>query len=233
MQIEIITIFPEIFESFLRTSLIGKAIDSKKIEVTTTALRNYADPPHYRVDDTPYGGGAGMVLMAEPILRAVQDAKQRLANAPVVLLAAQGQPFRQAQACEFSQLNQLIMVCGRYEGVDQRAIDLCVDRQVSIGDFVLMGGEVAAMAVIESTIRLLDGVVGNSESVVRESFSSDSGGRLLLEAPQYTKPREVRGKEIPAVLLSGDHRRVSEWRQDEALRLTRQIRPDLLCEEDR
>ena len=222
MKVHLLTIFPKIFESFLSTSLVGKAIARGLTEITPIDIRDFAQPPHYRVDDTPYGGGAGMVLMPEPLVAAVEASKEHLPNARVVLLSANGERYTQAKAKDLSQSSELIIICGRYEGVDQRVIDLVVDLEISVGDFVLMGGEVAAMAIIESTLRLLPGTLRNSESLVVESFSSD-----LLEGPQYTKPASYRGKNVPQVLLSGDHSKIERWRKEQAQQLTSKRRPDL------
>lgn len=227
MKIEIITIFPETFEGFLKSSLIGKACEKSLLEFKLTNIRDFASPPHYHVDDIPYGGGAGMLMKPEPLVSAIESANTRLPAAPVILLSASGEPFTQTRALEFSKLPEMILVCGRYEGVDQRVIELCVDHEISIGEYVVMGGEVPAMVVIEACARLIDSVVGNAESIQHESFSADDS----LEAPQFTRPPEFRGLKVPEVLLSGNHRKIAEWRSAESRRLTLARRPQLFSKE--
>lgn len=225
MRIEILTIFPDLFKGFLTSSIIKKSIDRGIIAINITDIRDHADNPHKQVDDTPYGGGAGMVMKPEPLIAAIESAKSKLPNATVILLTPSGKVFNQAKATELSKLTEIILVCGRYEGVDQRVIDLAVDLELTIGDYVLMGGEVAAMVVIESTTRLITDVLGNADSLSNESFSSSS--ELLLEGPQYTRPAEFRGLKVPDVLISGDHSRVEKWRLEEAKKKTSLYRPDL------
>lgn len=226
MRIEILTIFPDIFSGFLSGSLIGKAIERELLTVALTNFRDFADPPHHQVDDTPYGGGAGMVLRPEPLVRAIRDARARLPNAPVILLSASGSRFTQGHAQDLSGLAEMILVCGRYEGVDQRAIDLEIDQELSIGDYVLMGGEVGAMVLIEATTRLIGGVLGNNESIEHESFSTESTPHLI-EGPHFTRPAEFEGHKVPEVLLSGDHKKISAWRHEQSLKSTQSKRPDL------
>lgn len=223
MKITILSIFPEIFESFLSTSLIKKGIDSKILEVTLLNFRDFASLPHKKVDDTPYGGGAGMVMKPEPIVDAVEAIKKDRPVAKVILLSPRGTPFTQSKAAELSKLSEIIFICGRYEGIDERVNELVVDETISLGDFVLMGGEVAAMAVAESVARLIPGLIGNDESTHTESFQSSN-----LEAPQYTRPPEYRGLKVPDVLLSGDHKAISKWREEQSVALTQKTRPDLL-----
>lgn len=225
MRIEVLSIFPEIFNSFLEASLIKKALEKKLLSITTTNIRDAAQPPHFHVDDTPYGGGAGMVMKPEPLCISIENAKQRLQNARTILVTPAGRRFDQGKARELSQHSELIIVCGRYEGIDQRVTDLLVDEELSVGDFVLMGGEVPAMAIIEAVTRLVPGVVGNEESIQHESFSQSA---LLLEAPHYTRPPEFRGLKVPEVLLSGNHQKIEAWRQAESRKRTEQNRPDLL-----
>jgi tRNA (guanine37-N1)-methyltransferase len=215
-KIEILTIFPDIFESFLKTSLVGKAISRALLSVTATNIRDFAAPPHYKVDDSPYGGGAGMVMLAEPLIKAVESAKSRLPNAKVILLSPGGPRFNQSKANELSKHDSLILVCGRYEGIDQRAIDLVIDEELSIGDFVVMGGEVPAMLVLEACLRLRPDVIHNEESTTHESFSHGLGDGTLVEAPQYTRPEEYRGLKVPEVLLSGNHKAIASWRLNES-----------------
>lgn len=226
MKIEILTIFPELFSGFVSSSLIEKAQTRGLLEITRTNIRDFADPPHFQVDDSPYGGGAGMVLMAEPLSRATRAAHTRLPEAHVVLLSASGTPFNQSKAKELSTKESLVLVCGRYEGVDQRYIEAHVDEEISIGDYVLMGGEVPAMVVIEATVRLIDAVVGNQESIVHESYATG-----VLEGPQYTRPPVWEGLSVPDVLTSGNHKKISEWRQAQSHDITKARRPDLLLRE--
>ncbi len=229
MKVIALTIFPEIFESFLRTSLIAKAHERGALEVTVSDIRDFADPPHYSVDDSPYGGGAGMVMMPEPISRAITSAKALCDGATVVALTPTGRPFTQKIAHELSKKPGLILLCGRYEGIDQRVLDRHVDMELSIGDFILMGGEVPAMAIIEATARLLDNVVGNSESIATESFEESPDG-CLLEAPHYTRPADFEGAAVPQALLSGNHAKIAAWRREQSLARTAARRPDLLTQ---
>ena len=219
-NVELLTIFPDIFQSFLKTSLVGKAVTRGLLTATVTDIRDFAAAPHYKVDDSPYGGGAGMVMLPEPLVKAIEAAKSRLPNAPVILLSPAGQRLTQAKAAELSQTDSIIFVCGRYEGVDQRVIDLVVDQEISIGDFVVMGGEVPAMLVIEACLRFRPDVIHNSESTHQESFSpalgDGSGDGTLVEAPQYTRPEEFRGLRVPDTLLSGNHASIAKWRFSEA-----------------
>lgn len=216
-KIEILTIFPGIFESFLKTSIISKAISRELLSVTTTDIRLYSSPPHFKVDDSPYGGGAGMVMMVDPLVKAVEDARSRLpVGTKVILLSPAGARFNQSKAVELSKLDSVIFICGRYEGIDQRVIDLVVDEEISIGDFVVMGGEVPAMLILEACVRLRPQVIHNQESIVHESFSAELGGGALVEGPQYTRPEEYRGLKVPGVLLSGDHKAIAKWRLEQA-----------------
>jgi len=223
MQIEVLTLFPEIFSGFLSTSLIARAQEKNLLAVRLTNIRDFAPPPHFSVDDSPYGGGAGMVLRPEPLTAAIEAARSRLPGAQVVLLSPSGKPFSQPLAQAMSSEGQIIFICGRYEGIDQRVIDQSVDLELSLGDFVLMGGEVAAMAVIESVVRLIPSVVGNSQSIAEESFSEG-----LLEFPHYTKPAVFRGAAVPEVLLSGNHAKIAEWRKAQSKAKTARVRPDLI-----
>lgn len=227
MKIEVLTIFPEIFSGFTSSSLIGKAVNKGLISINLRNIRDFSGPPHYQVDDSPYGGGAGMVMRPEPLSGAIEAAKAALPKAKVCLLSPAGKTFNQSKANDLSKAEELILICGRYEGVDQRVIDLSVDEEISIGDFVLMGGETAAMAIIEATVRLIPDVVGNSESTLTESFQSQ-GDETLLEAPQYTRPIEFKGLKVPEVLLSGNHKDIAAWRKERSLTLTQERRPDLL-----
>lgn len=227
MEIEVLTIFPELFANFLDSSLIGKARERGVIKIRTLDIRNFAPLPHRRVDDSPYGGGAGMVMKPEPLAAAIHDAKSRLPSARVVLLTPSGEIFQQRLAVALGKLPALILVCGRYEGIDQRFIDRYVDQEISIGDYVLMGGELPAMVVIEAAVRHVASVIGNESSLDQESFNTDENG-LLLEAPHYTRPPEFEGLSIPAVLTSGNHKEIARWRYEQALARTQARRPELL-----
>lgn len=221
VQIHVITMFPEFFDSPLRVSLVGKAVERGLVDIDVTDLRSYATGVHRRLDDAPFGGGAGMVMMAEPLLRALAP----LAETRRVLLSPSGRLLTQETLDRWSVGGPLTLVCGRYEGVDQRFIDASIDEEVSLGDYVLLGGEVGALAIIEGVLRLLPGVVGNPESTRTESFRDG-----LLEEPHYTRPADLDGAAVPAVLLSGDHARIAEWRRTQRERRTRERRPDLWAE---
>jgi len=230
LRIDVITIFPGWFEPFLRESMVGIAIAREKAEIRVHDLRDWTTDRHRSVDDAPYGGGPGMVMKPEPLVAAIEalaSEKGPGRTARVILLSPQGARLRQAGVERLARDEHLVLVCGRYEGVDQRVIDLAVDEEISIGDYVLCGGEVAAMAVIEATTRLLPGVLGNPESTECESFR-----RGLLEGPQYTRPAGFRGLAVPEVLRSGDHAKVAAWREAKARAATRERRPDLLANDD-
>ncbi len=227
MHIEILTIFPGYFESPLRESLLGKAIAAGKVEVTVTDLRSFAEGRHRKVDDEPYGGGAGMVMMA-PVVAATIEARREPPERPrgwTVLMAPEGRRLDQEAAAALARRERLVLVCGRYEGIDERVRELGLyDEEISLGDFVLPGGEAAALALTEAVSRLVPGVVGAAESLENESFL-----RQRLDYPHYTRPREFRGLEVPEALLSGDHRRIGTFRRGRALARTRERRPDLLA----
>jgi tRNA (guanine37-N1)-methyltransferase len=227
MLIEILTIFPEYFRSPLGESLLGKAIAAGLLEVRITDLRSFAEGRHRKVDDEPYGGGAGMVMMA-PVIAAAVEARRDAAGLPrawTVLLTPDGERLDQRLVERLASRERLFLVCGRYEGIDERARLLRLfDQEVSLGDFVLPGGEAAALAVTEAVSRLVPGVVGSSESLEEESFS-----RNRLDYPHYTRPREFRGMSVPETLVSGDHARIFRWRRARALQRTRERRPDLLA----
>jgi tRNA (guanine37-N1)-methyltransferase len=209
----------------LEEGIVRRAIDAGVVSVDVHDLRDFTDDRHRSVDDTPFGGGPGMVMKAEPILRAVES----LGAAPstrraIVLLSPRGTRFDQAMAARFAALDELVLLCGRYEGIDERVRETLGAEEVSLGDFVLTGGEVAALAVIEATVRLLPGALGDEGSAEADSFSDG-----ILDFPHYTRPAEVRGRRVPEVLLSGDHEKIRRWRRKEALRATRDRRPDLLA----
>lgn len=216
-EFRIVTLFPQLFESYADASLIGKAREKGLLSIELVDLRGFTHDRHRTVDDAPYGGGSGMVMKTEPILEALE------AQPPCykVLLTPQGAPLVQETARRLSTISPLLLFCGRYEGVDERVRDL-FDEEICLGDFILNGGEVAAMAVIESVSRLVPGVLGNLESTVEESFSSG-----LLEYPQYTRPEIINGRKVPSVLRSGDHKRIEDWRRGQALLRTSLRRPDL------
>jgi tRNA (guanine37-N1)-methyltransferase len=222
LQIEILTLFPRMVGEPLRESILGKAQERGLVEIRVSDIRSHAPDKHHTTDDAPYGGGAGMVMKPEPIVGAIEEARTRLPSAPVLLLSPQGKRFDQTTAAELCRGGSLILVCGRYEGVDERVRDY-VDGELSLGDFVLSGGEFAALAVVDAVVRLWPGVLGNEESAVLESFQDG-----MLEHPHYTRPAEFRGKRVPEVLLSGDHDRVASWRREQSLARTRARRPDLL-----
>jgi tRNA (guanine37-N1)-methyltransferase len=229
LRIDVVTIFSGLFDAFLRESIVGIAIREGLVQVAVHDLRQWATDRHRTVDDAPYGGGPGMVMKPEPLVAAVDAVagpKGPERRAWVVLLSPQGRRLEQARLGDLAREEHLVLVCGRYEGVDQRAIDLAVDEEVSIGDYVVSGGEVPAMAVIEGIVRLVPGALGNPESASTESFQ----GRLL-EGPQYTRPAEFRGLKVPEVLCSGDHAAVARWRAEQAREFTRRRRPDLVGSE--
>ena len=220
MKFNIITIFPKLFDSFLEESLIKKSIDKKLINFNIVNLRDFTIDKHKTVDDTPYGGGAGMVIKIEPVYKAIKKIQGRKKKSPkrkIILLTPAGKQFNQKMAKEFSKLDEITFVCGRYEGIDSR-VDNFIDEKISIGPYVLNGGEVAAQAIIEATFRLIPGVVGNIESIKEETFSFEKNGKLVTEEyPSYTRPEifAVRGKKykVPKILLSGDHKKIKEWRE--------------------
>lgn len=219
MRITVITVFPEFFASPLEVSLVGRARRDGALSFDLVDLRTLGKGVHRQVDDAPFGGGAGMVMMVEPLARALDP----LSGSHRVLLSAAGSTLTQATLDRWSNLEHLTLVCGRYEGVDERVAEHLVDEAVSLGDYVLLGGEVGALAIIEGVARLLPGVVGNPTSIETESYRHG-----LLEEPQYTRPAEFRGWKVPEILLSGDHGKVEEWRRAQRIERTRRRRPDLL-----
>jgi tRNA (guanine37-N1)-methyltransferase len=219
MRIDVLTLFPEIFDSPLRASLLGKAIEAGLVDVRVHDIRQHATDRHHQVDDEPFGGGPGMVMMADPVFRAVESLEGR---GRVILLSPAGRRLDQALVRELAEEPHLVLICGRYEGVDERVAEGLPAEEISVGDYVLSGGEVPALVMIEAVTRLVPGVVGRRESLDRESFEQG-----LLDHPQYTRPREYRGMAVPEELLSGNHARIEAWRREQAERKTRRHRPDL------
>lgn len=227
MRIDVITIFPPLLAGAFEHSIIKRARDRGVVELHVHDLRDYTDDRHRTVDDYPYGGGAGMVMKPEPWFRAVESLRTHGDSARAILLTPQGQRLDQAVAQRLAEEDRLIVLCGRYEGVDERVREHLVDEEISIGDYVLSGGEPAAVVLVDSLVRLLPGALGSPQSTVEESFSEG-----LLEYPQYTRPPEFRGWRVPDVLLSGDHGAVERWRRERRIERTRDRRPDLMPGED-
>ncbi|MDQ1913264.1 tRNA (guanosine(37)-N1)-methyltransferase TrmD [Paenibacillus sp. GD4] len=224
MRIDVLTLFPAMFEGVFHSSILGKAQEKGLVSLNTTNFRDYANNKHNTVDDYPYGGGGGMVLKPEPIFTAVEDITKGYTRKPrVILMCPQGEPFTQKVAERLSGEEHLLFICGHYEGYDERIREHLVTDELSIGDYVLTGGELPAMVVIDSVVRLLPGVLGNETSAVTDSFSTG-----LLEYPHYTRPVKFRDWEVPEILLSGHHANVADWRRKESLRRTWKKRPDLL-----
>jgi tRNA (guanine37-N1)-methyltransferase len=229
MRIDIFTLFPQMFQSVLGAGLFKRATDHNLVRINIHNIRDYTHDRHHTVDDYPYGGGAGMVLKPEPVFEAVEAVKSDIQQnegvdkVPIILLTPQGRLFSQAIAQELSQQSHLILICGHYEGVDERVATHLATDQISIGDYVLSGGELAAMIVAEAVIRLVPGVLGSAESAIDDSHASG-----LLEYPQYTRPETFRGWAVPEVLLSGNHAQIARWRRQQAIARTRERRPDLL-----
>ena len=227
MKITILTIFPEMFDSVLSSSILGRAREQGLIDVRCVDIRPFSDRKHKNTDDYPFGGGAGMVMLAQPILDAMASVTSEGFRGRRIYLGPRGQTLTTAKARELAREEELVLLCGHYEGVDQRALDLCVDEEISIGDYILTGGELAAMVLTDCVARFIPGVLGSAESPEEESFSDG-----LLEYPQYTRPRELCGLEVPEVLLSGDHARIKAWRREQSLKATKRFRPDLLEKAD-
>ncbi|MEJ9231148.1 tRNA (guanosine(37)-N1)-methyltransferase TrmD [Peribacillus butanolivorans] len=224
MKIDVLSLFPEMFEGVFGSSILKKAAEKQAVSYNVTNFRDYAENKHSTVDDYPYGGGAGMVLKAQPIFDAVEALKGHAEQTPrVVLLCPQGERYTQRKAEEFAKEDHLIFICGHYEGYDERIREHIVTDEISIGDFVLTGGELGAMVIIDSVVRLLPGVLGNVDSPILDSYSSG-----LLEHPHYTRPADFRGMKVPDTLISGNHKKIDEWRMKESLRRTWNRRPDLL-----
>ncbi len=219
MRIDILTIFPNMFDGFLNESIIKRAIESSKVKINIHDFREYSTDPHKKVDDYSYGGGAGMVLMPQPIFDAVESI--RTEESHVILLTPQGRVYNQKKAMSLLEYKHLIIICGHYEGFDER-IRTLADEEISIGDYILTGGEVASMVIMDSVTRLIDGVI-NHESYENDSFSDD-----LLDYPVYTKPYDFRGMKVPDVLISGNHKKINEWRVEQQILKTKAKRPDLI-----
>ena len=222
MRIDVITLFPDFFTSPLQTSLLGKALANGIATVNLTNPRDFATDKHRRVDDEPYGGGVGMLIKPEPIFAAVESLPV-LPKREIIFLTPQGQPMKQALFQELTDYDQLVLICGRYEGIDERVTTHLVTREISLGDFVLTCGEIPALALINGVVRLMPGTVGKAESLKSESFSDG-----LLDYPQYTRPPVFRGWSVPEVLLSGNHQNIAQWRHEQQILRTQQRRPDLL-----
>ena len=229
MRIDVVTLFPEIFSGYLGQGLLKKAIDRSLVDIQLHDLRAWSTDKHQKVDDRPFGGGPGMILQVQPVIDCVEHV-QKLEKTPsqVIMLTPQGKPLDQPLVEQLADQPRQILLCGRYEGFDQRVIDLLDPLEISIGDYILNGGEVAAMVVIDTVIRLLPGVLGDERSAIEDSFSS---GNRLLEGPQYTRPRQYRGHDVPEVLLSGDHEAIAQWRKDQGEKKTRQQRADLISQD--
>ncbi len=228
MHIDILTLFPQMFDSPFSASILKRAIDRKLVSVSLHNIRDHTHDKHHTVDDYAYGGGTGMILKPEPIFETVESIKSGYANqessqSPVILLTPQGRCFSQEIAYELSQCGHLILICGRYEGVDERVREHLVTDEISIGDYVLSGGEIAAMVVVDAVVRLLPGVLGSEASAIDDSHATG-----LLEYPQYTRPAVYRGWSVPQVLLSGDHAQIAKWRREQAIQRTLERRPELL-----
>lgn len=222
MKIDILTIFPEMFEGPFKESIIKRAQEKKLVEIKIHDLRDWTEDKHKTVDDKPFGGGPGMIMKVEVIDKALKDLK--LKNSKVILLTPQGKIFKQKVAQELNKIKHIILICGHYEGFDERIREHFADEEISIGDYVLTGGEIPAMVVVDSVVRLIPGVVGNEKSTKDESFSPPAGG---LEYPQYTRPADYKGKKVPEVLLSGNHKEIDKWRKEQAKKRTKIRRPEL------
>lgn len=225
MKIDILTLFPEMFAP-LKTSIIGRAVESGKLQIEITDIRDYTLDKHKKCDDTPFGGGAGMVMMPQPIADAILAVDPEH-KARRIYLSPKGRTFNQKVVLEYGKCDRLLLLCGHYEGIDQRVLDLFIDEELSIGDFVLTGGEIPAMAVVDAVARYVDGVI-NGESLEQESFASG-----MLEYPHYTRPQEFMGIKVPDVLLSGHHAKIQAWREEKSREITLKNRPDLLGKENK
>ena len=223
LRVNILTIFPEMFSGVFSSSILGRAQDQGLLEIRLTDIRPYSESRHHNTDDYPFGGGAGMVMMAQPIISAMKDVSAIYPNARRIYLGPRGKKLSTPLARELAREKELILLCGHYEGVDQRALDACIDEEISVGDYILTGGETAAIVLVDCISRFVPGVLGCTESPEEESFSDG-----LLEYPQYTRPRNLDGMAVPEVLLNGDHAKIREWRRRQSLAVTARLRPDLL-----
>jgi len=219
MKIDILTLFPEMFAP-LKESIIKRAVEDNKVEINIINIRDFAAPPHFKCDDEPFGGGAGMVMLCEPLFKAIESVKTN--NSSIFYMSPRGKVFNQEMAREMSKLEHIILLCGHYEGIDQRVIDYFNIQELSIGDYVLTGGELPAMVVADSIVRLIPNVI-RAESTIEESFSTN-----LLEYNQYTRPAAFRGMKVPEILLSGHHKNIENWRKEQSIKITKRNRPDLL-----
>lgn len=224
MRIDILTLFPELFKPFISTSIMGRAIDNNLVNINTHNIRDFANNKHRQVDDYPYGGGAGMVMAVQPLYDALDHVIGLHDLKPTIIyLSPQGRVLDQAMVADYSRHTNIILLCGHYEGIDQRVIDKYVDQEISIGDYVLTGGELAAMVFVDSVTRLIPGVLGSSDSILEESHTNH-----LLEYPHYTRPSNYKGDKVPEVLLSGNHKEIDRWRRTQSLKNTLIKRPDML-----
>lgn len=223
LRINILTIFPEMFSGFFSSSILGRAQEQGLIEIRTTDIRPFSSSKHHNTDDYPFGGGAGMVMMAQPVIDAMNSLSAEYPSARRIYLGPRGKKLTSSLARSLSKEKELILLCGHYEGVDQRALDSCFDEEISIGDYILTGGEPAAVVLVDCISRFIPGVLGSADSPEEESFSDG-----LLEYPQYTRPRTLNGMEVPEILLNGDHAKIRVWRRRESLKATLISRPDLL-----
>ena len=222
MRVDIISAVPQLLESPLNHSIIGNAVEKEQVEIHVHNLRDYSEDKHKKVDDYPYGGGSGMVLTPQPIFSCIEELKEQREYDEIIFTAPDGVPFDQDAANELSLKKNLVFLCGHYKGVDQRVRDTLITSEYSIGDYVLSGGELPALVMVDAVVRLLPGVLGDVESALGDSFQDD-----LLDAPVYTRPAEFRDMEVPEVLRSGDHRKVLEWRYEKSVERTRKLRPDI------
>jgi len=229
MRFDILTLFPAIFDGYLGQSLLKKAIDAGLVNVQLHDIRRWSRDKHHKVDDRPFGGGPGMILQVEPVVECVEAVQQAADTGHLVLLSPRGRTLNQKTVEELAAQPRLLLLCGRYEGFDERVFDILQPDEISIGDYVLNGGEAAAMVVIDACIRLIPGVLGDEESSQHDSFSS---GNRLLEFPQYSRPREFRGHSVPEVLVSGNHEQIARWRKEQSYLSTRHRRADLLLDEN-
>ena len=223
LRINILTIFPEMFAGVFSSSILGRAQEQGLLEIRLTDIRPYSASKHHNTDDYPFGGGAGMVMMAQPIISAMREASALYPDARRIYLGPRGKKLSTPLARELAREKELILLCGHYEGVDQRALDTCIDEEISVGDYILTGGETAAIVLVDCLSRFVPGVLGSADSPEEESFSDG-----LLEYPQYTRPRDLDGMTVPEVLLNGDHAKIREWRRRQSLAVTARLRPDLL-----